>query len=61
MASTVEKGPRDHILQTPLWIKVVRLFQFLLAIIILALAARIVQGAYWDEPGLALATVCSSP
>ncbi|KEY74009.1 hypothetical protein S7711_02603 [Stachybotrys chartarum IBT 7711] len=56
MASTVEKGPKDHILQTPIWIKVIRGFQFLLAIIILALTARIVQGAYWDEPGLALAT-----
>ncbi|RFU73627.1 g- coupled receptor [Trichoderma arundinaceum] len=45
----------DHVLATPLWVFIVRIFQVLLALIILALAARLMHDAYLDEEGLALA------
>ncbi|KAL7949629.1 G-protein coupled receptor protein [Trichoderma barbatum] len=44
-----------HVLVTPLWVFVCRIFQVLISLIILALAARLMHDAYLDEEGLALA------
>ncbi|KAH0492379.1 hypothetical protein TgHK011_007337 [Trichoderma gracile] len=45
----------DHILVSPTWVFVVRIFQILISLVILALAARLMHDAYLDEEGLALA------
>jgi hypothetical protein len=45
----------DHILVSPLWVFICRIFQVIVALIILALAARLMHDAYLDEEGLALA------
>lgn len=47
----------DHILVSPLWVFICRIFQVIVALIILALAARLMHDAYLDEEGLALAIV----
>ncbi|KAL6863865.1 G-protein coupled receptor protein [Trichoderma novae-zelandiae] len=44
-----------HVLVTPIWVFVVRIFQILISLVILALAARLMHDAYLDEEGLALA------
>ncbi|KAL7790062.1 G-protein coupled receptor protein [Trichoderma ceciliae] len=44
-----------HVLVSPLWVFICRIFQVLLSLIILALAARLMHDAYLDEEGLALA------
>ncbi|PTB68721.1 G-protein coupled receptor protein, partial [Trichoderma citrinoviride] len=49
------EGKPDHILVTPIWVFVVRIFQILISLVILALAARLMHDAYLDEEGLALA------
>jgi hypothetical protein len=55
---TNEKGAApDHIIATPIWVLVVRVFQFLLALIILGLSGTLIHQAYLDENGLALAIV----
>lgn len=55
---TNEKGATaDHIIATPIWVLVVRVFQFLLALIILGLSGALIHQAYLDENGLALAIV----
>ncbi|KAM0264505.1 hypothetical protein ACHAQJ_000696 [Trichoderma viride] len=46
---------KDHILVSPLWVFICRIFQVLISLIILALAARLMHDAYLDEEGLALA------
>ena len=51
------EGKPDHILVTPIWVFVVRIFQILISLVILALAARLMHDAYLDEEGLALAIV----
>lgn len=57
---TVEKGDGPaHIIVTPIWVLVIRVFQFLLALIILGLSANLIHQAYLDEFGLALAIVSS--
>jgi uncharacterized membrane protein YvlD (DUF360 family) len=48
---------KDHILVAPLWVFICRIFQVLISVIILALAARLMHDAYLDEEGLALAIV----
>lgn len=60
MEQHTEKPADLHVLQTPLWITIIRGLQFLLALIILALAGRLIHDAYLDEEGLALAVVCST-
>jgi hypothetical protein len=47
----------DHVLKTPIWITVIRGFQFLVSLIIVGLAGRLMHDAYLDEQGLALAIV----
>ncbi|KAL7908909.1 G-protein coupled receptor protein [Trichoderma velutinum] len=44
-----------HVLVSPLWVFICRIFQVLISLIILALAARLMHDAYLDEEGLALA------
>lgn len=57
-----EKGVApDHIIKTPIWMLVIRVFQFLLALIIVGLAGTLIHQAYLDEEGLALAIVRSPP
>ena len=46
-----------HVLKTPVWMLVVRGFQFLLTLVIAGLAGRLMHDAYLDEEGLALAMV----
>ncbi|KAL7939779.1 G-protein coupled receptor protein [Trichoderma chlorosporum] len=45
----------DHVLVSPLWVFVCRIFQILISLIILALAADLMHDAYLNEEGLALA------
>lgn len=52
---TVEGAP--HVLKTPVWVLVVRVFQIIISIVILGLAAWIINGAYIDSAGLSLAVV----
>lgn len=47
----------EHVLKTPIWMTVIRGFQFLVSLIIVGLAGRLMHDAYLDEHGLALATV----
>lgn len=58
---TVVSGSGDagHVLKTPIWILVVRGFQFLFSLIIVGLVGTLIHDAYLDEEGLALAMVCS--
>ncbi|GFP56828.1 hypothetical protein ACSS6W_004653 [Trichoderma asperelloides] len=49
------QSEQDHVLVTPLWVFVSRVFQILVSVIILGLAADLAHGAYLDEEGLALA------
>ncbi|QYS97344.1 MARVEL domain-containing protein [Trichoderma simmonsii] len=44
-----------HVLVSPLWVFICRIFQVLISLVILALAARLMHDAYLDEEGLALA------
>lgn len=58
MSSTSHHGEgSEHVLKTPIWITVIRGFQFLVSLIIVGLAGRLMHDAYLDEHGLALATV----
>ncbi|KAG9254844.1 G-protein coupled receptor protein [Emericellopsis atlantica] len=50
-----EDGAHAHVLKTPLWMLVIRGFQILISLIIVALAGRLMHDAYLDEEGLALA------
>lgn len=50
----------DHVLQTPSWVVVARGFQAFLALIILALCARLMHDAYLEEEGFCLAMVSLS-
>ncbi|KAH6884537.1 G-protein coupled receptor protein [Thelonectria olida] len=52
---THEKGPHDHVLESPLWVTIIRGFQILLSIIILGLCAALMHDAYLDEEGFSLA------
>lgn len=49
-----------HVLVSPLWVFICRIFQVLISLVILALAARLMHDAYLDEEGLALAIVSDS-
>jgi hypothetical protein len=51
------EGEKGHVLVTPLWVFVVRIFQILVSLAILGLAADLAHDAYLDEEGLALAVV----
>ncbi|KAM5375374.1 hypothetical protein ACJZ2D_005935 [Fusarium nematophilum] len=55
MEQTREKTGDDHVLETPLYITIIRGFQVLVSLIILALCARLMHDAYLDEEGLSLA------
>ena len=46
-----------HIIQTPVWMTVIRGFQFFLAIVILGISGWLIHGAYIDEMGFAIAVV----
>ncbi|KAF4973422.1 hypothetical protein FZEAL_9335, partial [Fusarium zealandicum] len=50
-----EKAASGHVLKTPVWVIVLRGLQFLIALIILGLCARMMHDAYLDEHGLSLA------
>jgi len=56
MSSTHQVEGSEHVLKTPIWITVIRGFQFLISLIIVGLAGRMMHDAYMDEHGLALAT-----
>ncbi len=47
-----------HVLKTPLWMTAIRGLIVLLSIVILGMAGSLIHGAYLDEFGLAVATVC---
>lgn len=49
------EGEKAHVLVTPLWVFVTRIFQILISLAILGLAADLAHDAYLDEEGLALA------
>ncbi|KAM0441303.1 hypothetical protein ACHAPT_000612 [Fusarium lateritium] len=55
MEQPVEKPRGDHVLHTPLWIMIIRGFQFLISLIIVGLCARLIHDAYLDEEGFSLA------
>jgi hypothetical protein len=50
-----EKPSGNHILVSPLWLLIVRGFQFGLALVCLALAGSLISDAYLDEEGLNVA------
>lgn len=51
------EGEKAHVLVTPTWVFVARIFQILVSLAILGLAADLAHDAYLDEEGLALAVV----
>lgn len=51
------EGEKAHVLVAPLWVFVTRIFQILISVAILGLAADLAHDAYLDEEGLALAIV----
>jgi hypothetical protein len=55
-----EKPSGNHILVSPLWLLIVRGFQFGLALVCLALAGSLISDAYLDEEGLNVAVVSLS-
>ncbi|EEU48253.1 uncharacterized protein NECHADRAFT_75635 [Fusarium vanettenii 77-13-4] len=55
MEQPVEKPQGDHVLHTPLWIMIIRGFQFLISLIIVGLCGRMIHDAYLDEEGFSLA------
>ncbi|KAF7544298.1 hypothetical protein G7Z17_g10073 [Cylindrodendrum hubeiense] len=50
-----EKPAGDHVLETPLWVTVLRGLQLLLSVIILGLCADLMHDAYLPEEGFSLA------
>ncbi|SPJ79958.1 uncharacterized protein FTOL_08349 [Fusarium torulosum] len=50
-----EKPAADHVLQTPLWIMIIRGVQFLLSLVILGLCARLMHDATLPEEAFSLA------
>ncbi|KAJ0382997.1 hypothetical protein COL922a_011383 [Colletotrichum nupharicola] len=52
---TLNSSTLDPIVTTPVWLTVIRGFQFFFSIIILGLAAAIIHWVYMDELGLAVA------
>lgn len=59
MAAETNGDGAEHVLKTPMWMMIIRGFQFLLSLIIVGLAGRLMHDAYLDEEGIALATVCT--
>ncbi|KAJ4266043.1 hypothetical protein NW762_004016 [Fusarium torreyae] len=55
MEQPQEKREANHVLKTPLWIIIIRGFQFLVSLIIVGLCGRMMHDAYLDEQGLSLA------
>ncbi|KIL84869.1 hypothetical protein FAVG1_11739 [Fusarium avenaceum] len=49
MEQTHEKPAADHVLQTPLWVMIIRGLQFLFSLIVLGLCARLVHDASLPE------------
>ncbi|KAH6959320.1 hypothetical protein DER45DRAFT_565753 [Fusarium avenaceum] len=49
MEQTHEKPATDHVLQTPLWVMIIRGLQFLFSLIVLGLCARLVHDASLPE------------
>ncbi|KAM0197822.1 hypothetical protein ACHAPQ_006073 [Fusarium lateritium] len=50
-----EKPAGDHVLKTPLWIIIIRGFQFLISLVVLGLCARLMHDATLDEEAFSLA------
>ena len=48
---------QEHVVASPTWLFVVRIFQSIVSFIILVLASAAIHDAYIDEEGLALAIV----
>ncbi|KAM5369475.1 hypothetical protein ACJA88_010463 [Fusarium oxysporum] len=59
MEQTQEKVEGNHVLQTPLWIVIIRGFQFLISLIIVGLCGRLMHDATLDEEALSLAITCN--
>ncbi|QPG95165.1 hypothetical protein C2857_007756 [Epichloe festucae Fl1] len=55
-AATEKHSTSSHVLETPIWITVIRGFQFFLSLVVLGLAGRLMHDLYLDEFGLAVAT-----
>lgn len=45
------------VLRTPIWITLIRCLQFLLSLVVVGLAARVIHDVFIDELGLSVATV----
>ncbi|KAK9434844.1 G-protein coupled receptor protein [Metarhizium brunneum] len=52
----VHPQPASHVLETPIWMMIVRGLQFLVSLIILGLAGALMHDLYLDEFGLSVAT-----
>ncbi|KAF5124074.1 hypothetical protein E5D57_011996 [Metarhizium anisopliae] len=52
----VHQQPASHVLETPIWMMIVRGLQFLISLIILGLAGALMHDLYLDEFGLSVAT-----
>ncbi|KFG80574.1 hypothetical protein MANI_029879 [Metarhizium anisopliae] len=52
----VHQQPASHVLETPLWMMIVRGLQFLVSLIVLGLAGALMHDLYLDEFGLSVAT-----
>ena len=48
-----------HVLETPLWMSLIRGAQVLIALIVLGLGVAIAKDVYFTQPGLAIAMVCT--
>ncbi|KAF4445673.1 hypothetical protein F53441_10622 [Fusarium austroafricanum] len=55
MEQPQEKGQGSHVLQTPVWIIIIRGFQFLFSLIIVGLCARLMHDATLPEEAFSLA------
>lgn len=53
----VHQQPASHVLETPIWMMIVRGLQFLVSLIVLGLAGALMHDLYLDEFGLSVATV----
>ncbi|KJK85092.1 hypothetical protein H633G_11075 [Metarhizium anisopliae BRIP 53284] len=52
----VHQQPASHVLETPIWMMIVRGLQFLVSLIVLGLAGALMHDLYLDEFGLSVAT-----
>ncbi|GAO16601.1 uncharacterized protein UV8b_01464 [Ustilaginoidea virens] len=60
MQAAAENRPDGHVLETPIWITIIRGVQFFLSLVILGLAGRLMHDLYLDEFGLSVSTAVLS-